>query len=40
MTTATALGTARASAGSCISIAASAMPSGKAAIPNAAHTKK
>src|ERR1700736_4658647 len=39
-TTPTAIGTARASAGSCISTAASATPSGKAAIPNTVHTKK
>ena len=36
----TAKGTARASAGCCISIAASATPSGNAAIPNTVHTKK
>jgi len=39
-TTPTAIGTARASAGSSISTAASATPSGKAAIPNTVHTKK
>jgi AraC-like DNA-binding protein len=39
-TTPTAIGMARASAGNCISNAASATPSGKAAIPNAVHTKK
>jgi len=39
-TTPTAIETARASAGSCISTAASATPSGKAVIPNTVHTKK
>src|SRR6266851_9267511 len=39
-TTPTAMGTARASAGCCIWIVASATPSGKAAIPNTVHTKK
>ena len=34
------IGTARASAGCCISIAASATPSGNAAIPNTVQTKK
>jgi hypothetical protein len=38
-TTPTAIGTARASAGCCISIAASATPSGKAAIPNTVHRR-
>jgi hypothetical protein len=35
-----AIGTARAGTGCCISNAASATPSGQAAIPNRAHTKK
>jgi hypothetical protein len=39
-TTPTAIGTPRASAGCCISTAASATPSGKAAIPNTVQTKK
>jgi hypothetical protein len=39
-TTPTAIGAARASAGCCISTAASATPSRKAAIPNTVHTKK
>ena len=36
----TAIGTARASAGCCISISASAAPSGKTAMPNTVQTKK
>jgi hypothetical protein len=39
-TTPTAIGTARANSGCCITTVASATPSGKAAIPNTVHTKK